>query len=172
VLEGGGRHGRRVCLAIAECRVGVKTKGHGPSYHSARIDATGALFYYEGMASEVIAAPSVRSLALLMADLDRRETCMRFLTRQGAVVELFDRDKTVVSGSSECIIAEATLLDAEVARSLLEVPLALVVLGTRENPKSHRDFPSRADIATPRLSDHRIRRSATSLRRKGCHSRL
>ncbi|HBK58682.1 MAG TPA: hypothetical protein DDZ37_04935 [Spirochaetaceae bacterium] len=131
VLEGGGCHGRRVCLAIAECRVGVKTKGHGPSYHSVRIDATGALFYYERMASEVTAAPSVRSLALLMADLDRRETCMRFLTRRGAVVELFDRDKTVVSGSSECIIAEATLLDAEEAHSLLEVPLALVVLGTR-----------------------------------------
>jgi PAS domain S-box-containing protein len=52
---------------------------------------------------------------------------MRFLTRHGVRVELFDSAE--IRASSECIIAEAQLFGLQNARSLLEMPLALVILG-------------------------------------------
>lgn len=79
--------------------------------------------------------PSVRSIALLMSDREKGEKFMQFLTRRNANVEILGRDSIAAPGPAECVIAEASSLGPGDARALLDIPLALIVLG---NPGKNR----------------------------------
>jgi PAS domain S-box-containing protein len=98
-----------------------------------------------------------------MSDREKREKFMQFLIRRGARVEIFDRDKAVAPGAYECIIAEATLLGAEEARALLELPLAMVVLGSQctcrrdiETSPLVRVLPARASPSAAWTAAHQV----------------
>ncbi len=80
--------------------------------------------------------PSVRSIALLMSDREKGEKFMQFLTRRNANVEILGRDSIAAPGPAECVIAEASSLGPGDARALLDIPLALIVLG---NPGKNRE---------------------------------
>ncbi len=79
--------------------------------------------------------PSVRSIALLMSDREKGEKFMQFLTRRSTNVEILGRDSISAPGPAECVIAEAASLGPGDVRALLDIPLALIVLG---NPGKNR----------------------------------
>jgi PAS domain S-box-containing protein len=71
-----------------------------------------------------------------MSDREKGEKFMQFLTRRSANVEILGRDSISAPGPAECVIAEAASLGPGDVRALLDIPLALIVLG---NPGKNRE---------------------------------
>lgn len=70
-----------------------------------------------------------------MSDREKGEKFMQFLTRRSTNVEILGRDSISAPGPAECVIAEAASLGPGDVRALLDIPLALIVLG---NPGKNR----------------------------------